>query len=279
MFKGYDDILILSGAGFGIDAGLPDYDGVHAMVDEAAQRFGIEPYMVEHPQFYKDNPRAAWGMKARVINTFLTKEPHEGYHILNGLTNKKNVFVVTSNIDDHFRTAGFDCTKLFEIHGRLKILQCVNRTCNNKHQLWPLEYLPQETDMLLDGKIPMCPYCGDYARPNVCFTDDNSFCNRLRLEQKASFNRWIQRVASKRKAKLLILEIGCGRHRDSIGVSRMQDGSFRILSKELEFPKHLRPENNNLTIMRVNPDRGIPTEEWETVFHETGLNFFKKHKF
>ena len=54
--------------------------------------------MVEHPQFYKDNPRAAWGMKARVINTFLTKEPHEGYHILNGLTNK-NIFVVTSNID------------------------------------------------------------------------------------------------------------------------------------------------------------------------------------
>ena len=42
MFKGYDDILILSGAGFGIDAGLPDYDGVHAMVDEAAQRFIIQ---------------------------------------------------------------------------------------------------------------------------------------------------------------------------------------------------------------------------------------------
>ena len=47
----YDNILILSGAGMGIDSGLPDYDGVHRMVDEAAQRYNIEPFMIEHPNF------------------------------------------------------------------------------------------------------------------------------------------------------------------------------------------------------------------------------------
>ena len=117
------------------------------MVDEAPNKFGIQPYEIESPNFYKTNPRAAWGMKARVINTFLTKEPHEGYHILNGLTNKKNVFVVTSNIDDHFRNAGFDENKLYEIHGRLKILQCINRSCNIKHNLWKMDYIPEENDM------------------------------------------------------------------------------------------------------------------------------------
>jgi len=278
MFNGYDDILVLCGAGFGIDAGLPDYDGVHAMVDEAAAIFNVPPYMIEHPQFYKDNPKAAWGMKARVMNIFLTKDPHKGYDVLKDLSKRKTMFVITSNIDDHFRTSGFDCTKLYEIHGRLKILQCVNRSCNNKHNLWPLKELPQETDMLLDGNPPMCIYCGDYARPNVCFTDDNSFCNKLRLEQKASFNRWIQKASNKRRCKLLVLEIGCGRHKDSIGMSLMRDGSFRILSKELQFPKSLKPENNNLKIIRVNPDKNIPTEKWETVYHESGLNFCTKHK-
>jgi len=279
MFNGYDDVLVLSGAGFGIDAGLPDYDGVHEMVYEAAQRFDVAPYMIEHPQFYKDNPKAAWGMKARVMNIFLTKKPHEGYDILKDLSKTKNMFIITSNIDDHFRTSGFDCTKLYEIHGRLKILQCTDRKCNMRHPLWPLKDIPQEKDMLLIGEPPKCNYCNNYARPNVCFTDDNSFCNKLRLEQKASFNRWMQKVVNKRKSKLLVLEIGCGRHRDSIGMMRLNDGSFRILSKELEFPKCLRPENDNLKVIRINPDRNIPTQNWETVYHQTGLNFFKKNKF
>ena len=127
------------------------------MVDEAVE-FDVEPYQIEHPNFYKENPRAAWGMKARVMNIFLTKEPHDGYHILNNICKqkKKNVFIVTSNIDDHFRSAGFDEQNLFEIHGRLKILQCVNRSCNLKHNLWELDKLPTEEDMLLTSDVPKC---------------------------------------------------------------------------------------------------------------------------
>ena len=52
-------------------------------------------------------------MKARVMNIFLTKKPHEGYNILKKLTQNKNLYVITSNIDDHFRTAGFDGSKLY----------------------------------------------------------------------------------------------------------------------------------------------------------------------
>ena len=45
-------------------------------------------------------------------------------------------------------------------------------------------------------KIPLCKYCGDYARPNVCFTDDNSFCNKLRNSQ-GRFNEWIKKYLIK----------------------------------------------------------------------------------
>ena len=34
-----------------------------------------------------------------------------------------------------------------------------------------MDYFPEENDMELIGKIPLCKYCGNYARPNVCFTD------------------------------------------------------------------------------------------------------------
>ena len=274
MFKSFDNVLVLSGAGFGIDSGLPDYEGIHQMANDAAAQHNVEPYMIEHPAFYKENPRGAWGMKARVMNIFLTKKPHQGYYELKKILENKNSFIVTSNIDDHYRDAKFDETKLYEIHGRLKILQCINRGCNFKHNLWKLDHLPQEKNMTLIGKIPRCIFCNDYARPNVCFTDDNSFCNKLRNAQKAKFNEWIRKISIKKNPKLLILEIGCGRHKDSIGINKLDNGTFRILSKELSFPPVFN--ESNMKIIRVNPDYQIPKEKWEDVYYETGLNFFTK---
>ena len=139
MFEKYDNILVLSGAGFGIDSGLPDYEEMHRMGDEMARQFNIDARVIESPDFYKQNPKTAWGIKAYIMDMFLTKTPHSGYFKLKELLRDKNHFIVTSNIDDHFRDAGFDETKLYEIHGRLKILQCVNRSCNLKHNLWPLK--------------------------------------------------------------------------------------------------------------------------------------------
>ena len=127
--------------------------------------------------------------------------------------------------------------------------------------------------MCLTGKIPMCKYCDNYARPNVCFTDDNSFCNKLRDAQKASFNRWIRSVSNKRYTKLLILEIGCGRHRDAIGMTQLPNGQFRIMSKELVFPNIFTTEN--IKIIRINPDRNIPKENWENVYYKRAIDFFK----
>ena len=272
-FKKYNDILILAGAGFSVDCGIPDYSGVHRMVDEAANKFGIQPYEIESPNFYKTNPRGAWGIKARTMKLFLKTEPHIGYHKLRELTKNKNSFVITSNIDDHFRNAGFDENKLYEIHGRLKKLQCINRSCNIKHNLWKMDYIPEENDMEFIGKIPLCKYCGDYARPNVCFTDDNSFCNKIRNSQKARFNEWIKKVSNKRNTKLLILEIGCGRHKDSIGMSQLSNGTFRLMSKELVFPEIFTKDN--IKVIRVNPDKKILKEDWEEVYYETGAKFFK----
>ncbi len=72
------------------------------------------------------------------------------------------------------------------------------------------------------------------------------------------------------------MEIGCGRHKDSIGMNKLQDGTFRILSKELKFPENLNEKN--MKIVRINPDINIPKEKWEDVYYETGVNFFTKRK-
>ena len=52
MFKGYDNILVLSGAGFGIDAGLPDYRQLHQMAQNAAVIHNIQPHIIEDAILY-----------------------------------------------------------------------------------------------------------------------------------------------------------------------------------------------------------------------------------
>ena len=58
-------------------------------------------------------------------------------------------------------------------------------------------------------------------------------------------------------------------------MNKLEDGTFRILSKELRFPPNL---NEDMKIIRINPDKNIPKEKWEDVYYETGLNFFTKRK-
>jgi len=38
---------------------------------------------------------------------------------------KKDYFVVTSNVDNQFQKAGFDSSKIHEIHGSLLQIQCI----------------------------------------------------------------------------------------------------------------------------------------------------------
>lgn len=132
--------------------------------------------------------------------------------------------------------------------------------------------------MKLTTPVPRCIYCEDYARPNVCFTADNFFCNKLRDAQKARFQAWISQVAKKKKSKLLILEIGCGRHRDSIGIEKKPDGTLRTLSREISLPPCFNAES--VQIVKVTLDRELAAGPGEMVFYETGLQFFDgRHEF
>ena len=57
-------------------------------------------------------------------------------------------------------------------------------------------------------------------------------------------------------------------------MNRLENGTFRLLSKELRFPEKFNEEN--MKIIRVNPDKNIPKESWEEVYYTTGLKFFQK---
>jgi hypothetical protein len=89
---------------------------------------------------------------------------------------------------------------------------------------------------------PVCIHCGGKARMNVLMFDDWSWVERRKDQQDANYGPWVGRLAAS-KAKVVILEIGCG---SAVATGRRESS---LLARETRG-----------TIIRVNPeDPGAPT--------------------
>ena len=81
-----------------------------------------------------------------------------------------NYFVFTSNVDNHFKFAGFDETKILECHGSIFHFQC---PC-----LWEIyeadvDQIEIDTENFVAKTIPTCPNsCNDAVRPNILMFGD-----------------------------------------------------------------------------------------------------------
>ncbi|MBP1914407.1 NAD-dependent SIR2 family protein deacetylase [Lederbergia galactosidilyticus] len=156
----------------GASNGLSISEGIHIFADNAAflENFGDfrEKYgfrSIIQGCFYPFPSEAEkWAFFSRMYNYFLYKqEASSVMKNLYELVKDKNFFVVTSNIDDHFRQAGFPSDRLFEIEGNGRNLQC---TIGCHDQIYPGdEILSEMVTKQVDGKIPAdliptCPECG-----------------------------------------------------------------------------------------------------------------------
>ena len=115
----------------------------------------------------KENPELAWGFKANFYNIMNNLEPHEGYyHLLKNLNNKYDYFVCTSNVDGYFFRAGYDSNKIYEVHGSVNNLQCMDKNCNIKNGIIPLkkEMVPKfDPNTFIATNLPKCKFCKKYV--------------------------------------------------------------------------------------------------------------------
>ena len=193
-----DGIVILAGAGMGVDAGIPDFRGKSGL------------WTAEKDNFMKFSSGAAFHERSlEAWNFYITRllkhkklPPHRGYYDLKKLLDdlNKDVFVVTSNVDGHFKKALYREDKIYEIHGNLEYIQCSNR-CHNA--LYPM---PEFTESLntLDG-APKCPKCNGLMRPAVMMFNDPWFVMNLVEEQSQKCIEWYSN-----KSNVFGIEIGAG---------------------------------------------------------------------
>ncbi len=206
-----DVLLIAAGAGMGVDAGLPDYYGGIHLAHPRLAEIGLSLYDLSNHALFEHNPALAWGHWITRQREYMSTLPHVGYHILHAWSksSKRNVRVVTTNLDRHFVRTGFTLDNVFEMHGSMYDAQCMHG-CGVRP--WPLDIANMPSvdlnTMLLLGPSPLCIQCGGLAR--VCTAlavDDHWDASRVEVARMRHETLFRELPAER---LLTVLEIGCG---------------------------------------------------------------------
>ena len=119
--KNADYILIGAGAGLSTAAGL-EYNGEGFQRDykEFIEKYHFEDLYTA--SFYPfSSQEEKWAFWARLIKLNRFGEPLKLYQELLEFVKDKNYFVITTNVDGQFETAGFDKEKIFAVQGDYRL--------------------------------------------------------------------------------------------------------------------------------------------------------------
>lgn len=228
-------MVITSGAGMGVDSGLPDFRGDKGFWNAYPmyERLGLTFVEAANPRHFEEDAAFGWGFYGHRTNLYRATEPHEGFHILRRWIERLDLehFVVTSNVDGQFQKAGFDDGKVYEVHGSIHHLQCLE-PCTGV--IWPnREEIPVDLDTMRATMVPRCTRCGGAARPNVLMFGDYSWLGHRTDEQERRFDAFVEENLGR---PTVVVEMGAGTSIPTI----------RRLSENLGRRK-------GVTVVRINP--------------------------
>lgn len=252
VLRSADYILIGGGAGLSDAAGLR-YSG-RRFTDNFAPfiaKYGFDDlYTSSFYHFNSSEEKWAYWAKHISINRYeesATALYRDLFHLVNG----KRYFVLTTNVDDQFRKAGFPKDKVFSVQGDYGYFQCAmgchNTLYDNEIQI--AEMLRQMEDCRIPSElVPRCPVCNGEMEVNV--NKDPYFVRDTRWHN--SVRRYLAFLRVCARKKVVFLELGVGFNTPGI----------------IRFPfEALVHANPNAVLIRVNRDhtRGFAEIESRTI--------------
>jgi len=229
-------LIIAAGAGMGVDSGLPDFRGKDGFwkAYPALGQAGIEFYDIASPAAFESAPKQAWGFYGHRLALYRKTVPHGGFHILKrwGDQMPLGYTVFTSNVDGQFQKAGFDSQRIYECHGSIHHLQCLEPCDDSIWDAQAFEPKVDESACILSNEPPRCPTCGSLARPNVLMFGDWGWNNARSTEQSRRLDQWLAGVD-----RPVVIEIGAGK-----AIPSVRHFSHRIVQK------------HGGRLIRINPD-------------------------
>ncbi len=222
-----DAIVVGAGAGLSAAAGFI-YNGerFEKYFGDFAEKFGIrDMYSGGFYPFPDAEIRWAWWARLIYYNRYVPA-PKSVYKDLLSLLQGKDYFVITTNVDHQFQTAGFDKKRLFYTQGDYGLFQSVNpkirKTYDNEE--WVMEAMaaqgfirdsenvfqpPQDGTLLMRipaELIPRCPDDGSSVTMNLR-SDDTFVEDEGWKRASAAYADFLRRHEN---LHVLYLEIGIG---------------------------------------------------------------------
>lgn len=204
-----DTLIVAAGAGMGIDSGLPDFRGKDGFwrAYPALRDAGIDFHTIASPSAFRSSPELAWGFYGHRLALYRQTMPHYGYTLLRhwGERMFHGLSVFTSNVDGQFQKAGFDQAHIHECHGSVHHLQCLHPCCE---EIWTADGFWPDVDAQTcrpRNPLPVCPHCGNVARPNVFMFGDYDWVDRRSAAQGNSQDVWLSGVT-----RPVVIELGAG---------------------------------------------------------------------
>ena len=206
-----DAVLVGAGAGMSASAGF-SYSGKRFREHFAdfERKFGFHD-MYSGGFYPFPDEETAWAYWSRMILVNRYDLPAgKPYEDLLALLSGSDYFVLTTNVDHRFQTAGFDKDRLFYTQGDYGLFQCSvpchKKTYDNESAV--REMVAKQHDMRIPEELaPRCPVCGAPMTVNLrsddTFVEDDGWhaaCGR--------YEEFLRRHA--KKSRLLLLELGVG---------------------------------------------------------------------
>ena len=154
------NIVVLTGAGISTASGIPD---IRSANGAANNKDLIKKYkhdyetIVSHTFFMRHTDEFYHYYKEQMI--FKNAEPNIAHKYLANLEKRKNVMIITQNIDGLHTVAG--SKNVVEFHGSTQ-----RNTCMNCGEHFSLDYV-----MSQDG-VPHCDRCGGIIKPDVVLFEE-----------------------------------------------------------------------------------------------------------
>ena len=228
-------MVVTSGAGMGVDSGLPDFRGDQGFWNAYPmyKRLGINFIDAANPANFEGDPAFGWGFYGHRTNLYRETEPHRGFQLLQNWAAAfgQDSFVATSNVDGQFQKAGYREDQILEVHGSIHYLQCLS-PCGN--DIWDNdETILVDIASMRALHVPQCRHCSQPARPNILMFGDYSWLSDRTRGQEMRFDSFL---AQHRHDPMVVIEMGAGTAIPTI----------RYMSERIG-------QNYSATVIRINP--------------------------
>ncbi len=158
MISGTKETVVFTGAGVSTESGIPDFRSPQGLWS----RFDPEDFTIEKYLSDPETRRKQWRF---LLSNDLLKDasPNAAHEAIAELERMGRLScVITQNIDCLHQKAGNDPRRVFELHGNLRWIRCLD--CGRRS---PLAQLLRERG--LSEEMPRCGRCGGVLKPDVIF--------------------------------------------------------------------------------------------------------------